>query len=122
MSLTLEDLYTAAGKKDQVVLVPGASVAFTYDNSGHTRHVYQKQENGLFSEVELDLHSMALKLAEGLDKVQFMKDVLKTMPIEQILVIKDLLPKAGTTVKSRGGCFNLVVLGEGGKKSRIVLR
>jgi len=121
MSLTFEDIYREAGKKSSVMMVPSEGVVFICDFSGHTKHIYRKQENGLFSEEIIDLHKMALKLAEGLDKVEFMKDVLKTMPVEQILELKDLLPMPETTVTSKKGCFNLIVT-DGNKKSRIMLR
>jgi hypothetical protein len=109
MSLTLEDIYKIPTKKQMAYMVPSAEVIFIADDQGHTHHIYKKQENGLFSEIELNLHEMAVKLAEGLDKVEFMKDVLKTMPVSQIIELRELLPQETTKVKSKGGCFNLIV-------------
>jgi hypothetical protein len=121
MSLTLQELYDKAGKRSMVYLVPGENIAFIADYSAHTKHVYLKEENGLFSEIDLNLKEMALKMSEGLDKVEFIKDVLKTMPIEQLIEVSELLSKPETTVKSKPGCFNLIV-SNGEKRSRIVLR
>jgi hypothetical protein len=109
MSLTLEEIYKIPSKKEMAYMVPDAGVIFIADDQGHTHHIYKKQENGLFSELELNLHEMALKLSEGLDKVEFLKDVLKTMPVEQLLQLKEILPQETTQVKSKGGCFNLIV-------------
>jgi hypothetical protein len=122
MSLTIEDINKIAKKKEIIYNFKDVDCVIIGDNQGHTNHIYKKTENGLYEEVKLDIQKMALKLAEGLDKVEFMKDVLKTMPVEQILELKDLLPQPKTEVRSKGGCFNLIVSGEGGKKSRIVLR
>jgi hypothetical protein len=100
MSLTLEDIYKIPTKKQMAYMVPSAEVIFIADDQGHTHHIY---------EIELNLHEMAVKLAEGLDKVEFMKDVLKTMPVSQIIELRELLPQETTKVKSKGGCFNLIV-------------
>jgi hypothetical protein len=121
MSLTLQDIYDKANKKSMVYLVPSEGIAFITDYSAHTQHVYIKEENNLFSEIKIPLDEMALKISEGLDKVEFIKDVLKTMPIQQLIEVGELLSKPETTVKSKGGCFNLIV-SNGEKRSRIVLR
>jgi hypothetical protein len=121
MSLTLQDIYDQANKKSMVYFIPSENVAFIADFQGHTKHVYLKEENNLFSEVEIPIKELALKISEGLDKVEFIKDVLKTMPIEQLLEVGELLSKPETTVKSKPGCFNLIV-SNGEKRTRIVLR
>jgi hypothetical protein len=121
MSLTLQDIYDKANKKSMVYIVPSEGIAFICDSSAHTQHVYIKKENNLFSEIEIPLDEMALKISEGLDKVEFIKDVLKTMPIEQLIEIGELLSKPETTVKSKKGCYNLII-SDGIKRTRIVLR
>jgi len=116
--LTLSQIYAELGSQNEyLMLVKEAKIAFVHDEDGHTIRVYKIESEYplLFMEVPLDFKGMAKKLAEGLDAEALMEDLLKSKPLETTLEVAARLNHPDASVRSKEGCFKLLIGGKPGR-------
>ena len=116
--LTLSQIYDSLEPKEEyLMIVKEAKIAFVHDEDGHTIRVYKIESEYplLFTEVPLDFKGMAKKLAEGLNAEALIEDLLKSKPLETTLEVAARLEHPNASVKSKEGCYKLLIGGKPGR-------
>jgi len=116
--LTLSQIYDSLEPKEEyLMIVKEAKIAFIHDEDGHTIRVYKIESEYplLFKDITPDFKALAKKLAEGLDAEALLEDILKTKPLETTLEVAARLTNEDASVKSKEGCFKLLIGGKPGR-------
>ena len=116
--LTLNQIYAELDPKDEYLMfVKEAKIAFVHDEDGHTLRVYKIESEYplMFKDITPDFKGMALKLAEGLNVEALLEDLLKSKPLETTLEVAARLEHPEASVKSKEGCFKLLIGGKPGR-------
>lgn len=94
------------------------------DADDHTRRLYKvvSEYPVLLEEIEIDYDRMAARLAEGLDKVALLRDVLETASPEVVLEVQERLEHPGAMVKGSPECFVLFIGGKRGRPFELSIR
>ena len=116
--LTFNQIYDSLESKEEyLVIVKEAKIAFIVDKDDHTKKVFHVvHEYPLqLEDITPDFKQLAKKLAEGLDAEALLVDLLKTKPLETTLEVAARLSNDKATVKSKEGCFKLLIGGKPGR-------
>lgn len=116
--LTLSQIYESLESKDEyLMIVKEAKIAFITDKDEHTKKVFHITHEYplLLEDITPDFKYLAQKLAEGLDAQALLEDLLKTKPLETTLEVAARLTHPEASVKSKEGCFKLLIGGKPGR-------
>ena len=116
--LTLSQIYDSLEPKEEyLMIVKEAKIAFIVDEDQHTKQVFHIESEYplLFKDITPDFKSLAKKLAEGLDAEALMEDLLRSKPLETTLEVSARLTNEDASVKSKEGCFKLLIGGKPGR-------
>jgi len=104
-------------EEEYLMVVKEAKIAFIVDKDEHTKKVFHiVNEYPLqLEEITPDFKQLAKKLAEGLDKEALLEDLLKSKPLETTLEVAARLTNDEAMVKSKEGCFKLLIGGKPGR-------
>lgn len=122
---TLNQIYEMAGPKEYPVIDKEEKLILIVNKDDETSRVFRiVQEHPLLAvELIVDFQELAEKLARGLDKVELLKEVLRSAPPNHVIEIKERLdahPDASVT--SSPGCFSLKIGGRRGRPKELVIR
>ncbi len=122
---TLNQLYDMAGPKEYAVMDKEDNLIVLLNTEDETSRVFRivHEYPILAEELIVDFQGMAEKLARGLDKVELLKEVLRSAPPNDVVEIKERL-EAGpdVSITSGPGCFSLKIGGKRGRPKELVIR
>ena len=117
--ITLNVLYGELEKDQYPVIDKEAKLVTVINSEDQTKRIYRiVREYPLeLEEIEIDLDKMASQLAEHFDSKMLMDEVLRKTDTDQLLELKERLETPDASIKSKKGCFSLLI---GGKRGRPV--
>ena len=107
---TLEELMNNCPKGHTAIFVPEAHIIFYYDREGHTQRIFGRVD-GVYQEIDMDFRSMSKKIAEGIKTEELVEDVLRTLPVQNLIKAKAILMDEKAKVRSKPGCYGIVLNG-----------
>lgn len=114
-----------AGPKDYPVIDKEDKLIVIINKDDKTSRVFRivHEYPLLAEELIVDFQDLAEKLARGLDKVELLKEVLRSAPPNDVVEIKERLDaKPDASITSSPGCFSLKIGGRSGRPKELVIR
>ncbi len=122
---TLNQIYDMAGPKEYTVMDKEDNLIVIINTADETSRVFRivHQYPLMAEELIVDFQTLAEKLAVGLDKVELLKEVLRSAPPNDVVEIKERLEaKPDASITSSPGCFSLKIGGKPGRPKELVIR
>ena len=122
---TLNQIYEMAGPKDYPIIDKEEKLIVIINKDDKTSRVFRitHEYSLLAEELIIDFQDLAEKLARGLDKIELLKEVLRSAPPNDVVKIKERLDaKPDASVKSAPRCFALMIGGKPGRPLELVIR
>ncbi len=122
---TLSQIYEMAGPKEYTVMDKEENLIVILNTDDETSRVFKivHEYPLLAEELIVDFQDLAEKLARELDKVELLKEVLRSAPPNDVVEIKERLDaKPDASITSSPGCFSLRIGGRPGRPRELVIR
>lgn len=122
---TLNQIYEMVGLKEYPVIDKEEKLIVIVNKDDETSRVFRivSEYPLLAEELIVDFQELAEKLARGLDKVELLKEVLRSAPPNDVVDIKERLDaKPDAKITSAPRCFALLIGGKPGRPKELVIR
>jgi len=122
---TLNQIYEMAGPGEYPVIDKEDRIILIVNRDSETSRVFRivSEQPLLAEELTVDFQELAEKLARGLDKVELLKEVLRSAPPNDVIEIKERLDaQPDASISSSPGCFSLKIGGRRGRPKELVIR
>ncbi len=122
---TFNQIYDMLGPEDYHIIDKKEKLVVIFSKDNETSRVFKvvREYPLLAEELVIDFQDLAEKLARGLDKVELLKEVLRSAPPNDVVEIKERLDtKPDASITSSPGCFSLKIGGRSGRPKELVIR